>query len=100
MSRQDRPLKESYPLPADLYPVWIRYIEKAALQDEQPAANEAAVRLMRANILSIGRLSEYSFDQLKNIPYVETHIPMLKKLLARISANPQIARPIKKDPLQ
>lgn len=79
MCRQDKPLKELYPL---------------------PAANEAAVRLMYANIQSIGRLMELSLDQLKNTPRIEPHLPILHKLLKRISQDPHVARPLKKSPFE
>ncbi|WP_128083488.1 hypothetical protein [Paenibacillus sp. DMB5] len=92
----DKLLKVLFPIPVELYPLWIRYIEKAALPEELPKINELTRRLVRAKILTIGALLELTYNQLSSIPHIEKNSALLFVLLKRISVHPQIVSPVKK----
>ena len=89
----DNPLKHSFRIPSDLLNLWIRNIEKVAIDKEWQYANKTAIKLMRADISTIGACLEFNEEELMRVrDFEQKDFLTLIGLLRRIEDNPNILR--------
>jgi len=89
----DNPLKHSFRIPSDLLNLWIRNIEKVAVDKEWRYANKTAEKLMRAEVQTIGACLELNEEELMRIRNFEQRdFLTLIGLLRRIEENPNVLR--------
>ncbi|THF83733.1 hypothetical protein [Cohnella fermenti] len=86
-------LSETFSIPKELHPLWIRYIEKAASDEEWDKVNKVAVKLLRAKGNTIGSVLAMSKEELRLIRgFTGKDEVLLLEILGRIADRPELIR--------